>query len=81
MKVKRVRPAGAADVFNMEVEDTHDFAVNGGTIVHNCYDEARYMCMEYPVAQTIRLAAAEKPYSPLDTDEPDTREYAWFRKY
>ena len=45
------------------------------------YDECRYMCMEYPVAQTIRIPAAVKPYSPLDADEPEEREYAWFRKY
>lgn len=24
------------DVYNMEVEDTHCFAINGGYIVHNC---------------------------------------------
>jgi len=24
------------DVYNMEVENTHCFAVNGGYIVHNC---------------------------------------------
>ena len=24
------------DVYNLEVEDTHCFAVNGGLIVHNC---------------------------------------------
>ena len=24
------------DVFNMEVEKTHCFAVNGGFVVHNC---------------------------------------------
>lgn len=24
------------DVYNLEVEDTHCFAVNGGYIVHNC---------------------------------------------
>nr|DAO79519.1 MAG TPA: Intein splicing domain [Caudoviricetes sp.] len=81
MRVKSIRPAGTADVFNMEVEGTHDFAVNGGVIVHNCYDECRYMCMEYPVAQTIRIPAAVKPYSPLDADEPEDRDYAWFRKY
>lgn len=45
------------------------------------YDECRYMCMEYPVAQTIRIPAAVKPYSPLDADEPEDRDYAWFRKY
>ena len=26
----------------MEVEQYHNFAVNGGLIVHNCIDSARY---------------------------------------
>jgi hypothetical protein len=38
-------PAGTADVYNLEVEDTHDFAVAGGIIVHNCGDDARYQVM------------------------------------
>ena len=30
------------DVYNMEVMGTHNFAVNGGVIVHNCMDDIRY---------------------------------------
>ena len=30
------------DVYNMEVIGTHNFAVNGGVIVHNCMDDVRY---------------------------------------
>lgn len=37
MTVKRITYAGKADVYNMEVEDTHDFIVNGGIVSHNCY--------------------------------------------
>lgn len=33
---------GYADVYNMEVEDNHNFAINGGLIVHNCMDSMRY---------------------------------------
>jgi hypothetical protein len=33
---------GRADVYNMEVKGTHNFAVNGGVIVHNCMDSTRY---------------------------------------
>ena len=34
---------GAENVYNMEVEDTHCFAVSGGDIiVHNCCDSIRY---------------------------------------
>ena len=28
----------------MEVDEHHNFSVNGGVIVHNCMDETRYMC-------------------------------------
>jgi hypothetical protein len=49
MRIKAIRPAGRADVYNMEVEDTHDFVIQGGVIAHNCPDEVRYMCMSRPV--------------------------------
>lgn len=52
MKVKSVKPCGRADVFNMEVEDTHEYAVAGGIIVHNC-DETRYLCMSRPIKPII----------------------------
>ena len=45
MKVKSIKYAGKSDVYNLEVDDTHDFAVGSGVIVHNCYDEWRYVCM------------------------------------
>lgn len=50
VRVKSVRRAGTADVYNMEVADTHDFVIQGGVISHNCADEARYMCMARPVS-------------------------------
>lgn len=31
-------------VYNMEVDDHHNFSVNGGIIVHNCMDSVRYLC-------------------------------------
>lgn len=54
MKIRTIRRAGRADVFNMEVEDTHDFVIQGGVISHNCADEWRYMCMSRPVAPILR---------------------------
>lgn len=78
MRVKGIRPAGRADVFNMEVADTHDFAVNGGVIVHNCYDELRYVCMKNPIAAPVVQAEPPKGFDPLSTDDrPD--KYAWWR--
>jgi hypothetical protein len=49
MKIKSIQYAGKMDVFNMEVDDTHDFVVQGGVISHNCADETRYFCMSRPV--------------------------------
>lgn len=40
--IKAIRKVGKADVYNMEVEDNHNFAIEGGLIVHNCMDATRY---------------------------------------
>ena len=61
MRVKSVTYAGKADVFNMEVEDTHDFVIQGGVISHNCADEVRYFCMSRPI--TPRMAAKPDDYA------------------
>jgi hypothetical protein len=45
-KVKSVHEDGYEDVFNMEVDKYHNFAVNNGYIVHNCMDTLRYITME-----------------------------------
>ena len=63
MKVVSVKPAGLADVYNMEVEGTHSFVVNGGIVSHNCYDETRYFCMMRPVP-----VRAQDKYEPTHYD-------------
>ena len=43
VKVRRVVNTGTVQpVYNMEVEHHHNFAVQGGMIVHNCIDSTRY---------------------------------------
>ena len=42
IKVMRIRRLPPEPVYNMEVERFHNFAVNGGLIVHNCVDAVRY---------------------------------------
>ena len=42
VKVMRVEFDGYEDVYNLEVENYHNFAVDGGLIVHNCVDSMRY---------------------------------------
>ena len=44
VKIKAIKKLGKENVYNMEVEKHHNFAVNGGYIVHNCADAIRYYC-------------------------------------
>lgn len=54
--IKTIRKIGTADVYNMEVEDNHNFAIEGGLIVHNCMDATRYF------VRTRRIARAQNRY-------------------
>ena len=82
MKIKRVERAGHADVYNMEVEETHDFVIQGGVISHNCADSVRYICMANPMAPVEVQEKKAKVWSPLDDDEEIKRDqYAFYRKY
>lgn len=47
LKVKSIRPAGIEPVYNMEVDTHHNFSVEGGVIVHNCYDSSGYGLLSY----------------------------------
>lgn len=66
MKIKSIRYAGKTDVFNMEVDDTHDFVIQGGVISHNCADEWRYMCMARPIRPVQRAAPEPVGADPLN---------------
>lgn len=82
MKIKSIAYAGVEDVYNMEVEGTHDFAVGCGVIAHNCYDELRYVCMKNPIAARKNIPPKLIVYDPLSTEDskaPDR--YQWFAKY
>lgn len=43
VKIKSIKLKGIEDVFNMEVDNTHCFSVNGGYIVHNCRYATEYI--------------------------------------
>lgn len=47
--IASIKPCGKAPVYNMEVDEYHNFSVNGGIIVHNCADATRYF------VKTMRL--------------------------
>uniref|UniRef100_A0A7V3N5F1 Hint domain-containing protein n=1 Tax=candidate division CPR3 bacterium TaxID=2268181 RepID=A0A7V3N5F1_UNCC3 len=62
-----------ADVYDMEVEDAHCFAINGGLVVHNCADCDRYLLMSLheqktspPLTEVERKLARLKMTSGLD---------------
>lgn len=42
VSITAIRRLPPEPVYNMEVEQHHNFAVNGGLIVHNCLDAIRY---------------------------------------
>jgi len=65
MKVVRVEQAGRADVYNMEVDTTHNFALDNGAIAHNCYDETRYMCMGRPLQAKKPVTGTRRVFDPL----------------
>lgn len=54
-------------VYNMEVEEHHNFAVNGGVIVHNC-DSIRYLLADRPPRADVPLVNND------DDDEDDDRD-------
>ena len=67
MKVKSVSYVGEQDVYNMEVEDTHDFVIQGGVVAHNCADECRYFCMMNPVSPRMPALPDDWHKNPLFT--------------
>lgn len=66
MKIKSIEPVGRENVYNMEVESHHNFAVNGGFVVHNC-DAARYFVAGRPSPTPI--AQPQKIYN-FDFERP-----------
>ena len=58
--VQGIKTCGKQPVYNMEVDEYHNFSVNGGIIVHNCMDSARYYAMTM-----LRRKVGKEPYIPL----------------
>ena len=51
-KICNIRKAGFEPVYNVEVKNVHNFAINGGLIVHNC-DALRYFCSSWTFAPIL----------------------------
>ena len=55
VKIKAIKKlAHKENVYNLEVKDHHNFAVNGGFIVHNCLDALRYACESEILAAEVK---------------------------
>lgn len=52
--IKSIKRKPMQPVYNMEVRRYHNFAVNGGLIVHNCIDSARYALNQQILQKTAR---------------------------
>jgi hypothetical protein len=71
-KIKSITYLGKEDVYNMEVDDHHNFSVNGGLIVHNCFDSVGYGLISHHARQSDTLAEQEKKRSfDFDTEDED----------
>lgn len=58
MKVKYVRSAGVEPVYNMTVEEFHNYLIHGGIILKNC-DALRYF-VQFRTLGAIRQEAREE---------------------
>mgnify|MGYP000925823126 CR=1 FL=1 len=58
-KVKSVKLVGREAVYNMEVEKHHNFAVNGGLVVHNCIDALRYSLESESLMKIVTTGSRE----------------------
>lgn len=56
--IKTIRKIENAPVYNMEVEDNHNFAIENGLIVHNCMDATRYFVKSMRIAVPKRQGTA-----------------------
>lgn len=55
VKVLRVEPYGKEDVFCLTAAGTNAFCIEGGILVHNCYDEAAQICMARAIGVSTDL--------------------------
>lgn len=60
MRVKSIKPAGIEPVYNMTVDEFHNYLIHGGIILKNC-DAARYFCV-------TRTLGAEPPKQIVEED-------------
>lgn len=68
MKVKSLNCIRRGRVFNMTVDGTHNFVIQGGLISHNC-DEIRYEVMRHIIPDRVETEPFAPVYDPLNQGE------------
>lgn len=59
VKIKSIKKLPQKEnVYNLEVKNHHNFAVNGGFIVHNCIDALRYATE--PLQWGVEISAGKR---------------------
>lgn len=67
MKVKSIKPAGIEPVYNMTVDEFHNYVIYGGVILKNC-DAMRYFAI-------TRTLGAEREEPVYDDDDDGIHDY------
>ena len=67
MRIKSIKPAGIEPVYNMTVEEFHNYLIHGGIILKNC-DAVRYFCV-------TRTLGAEMVQAIPEEDDNDLVDY------
>ena len=73
--ISKIEFDGFEDVYNMEVEDNHNYSIEGGLIVHNCMDATRYFVATEGLVdkneQTYNDEELKKLYDPRNEYQDD----------
>ena len=77
VKVLSVESSELSDVYCLDAAITHAFCVEGGILVHNCYDEACHMFMARPIAMPepkLKIGRYDRRIEELYKKETDSYE-------
>lgn len=64
MKIRRISKAGKEPVYNMVVDEFHNYMIHGGIILKNC-DALRYYC----ISRTMPTQAPTEEYARDEFDD------------
>ena len=72
MKISRISKAGKEPVYNMVVDEFHNYMIHGGIILKNCV-ALRYFCISRSLpAQAIQAQIERDEFDDVGDDYEDT---------